>query len=241
MFLSIWKKCCMNIYSVNDNYNISMQGKNKNPNWVKRQIRRAKQYFLDKSPSATSKEGEKSRENWDKISHWVGDPMWNRGIMGATALLSQPAIDYYNHRVDDETRTVSRNRTISKIIAGTLVGMFVVRGPVSKIVDKMTNPEAKSKWGKILLPKNYIDKMRRDSGGLKNYRATISMILALSAMCFTNFLLDAPLTNFFTNYLNKKSGVGKIGADAKTEGINNIDNTNLRPDTEQERKEAGSA
>ena len=230
----------MNITPVG-NTNVSMQGKEKNPNWIKRQIRRVSQKLLDMTPVRTSKESSKSIRNWDKWTYITSDPMWNRGIMGATALLSQPAIDYYNHRVDDETRTVSRNRTISKIIAGTLVGMFVVRGPVSKIVDKMTNPDAKAKWGKILLPKNYIDKMRRDMGGLKNYRATISMILALSAMCFTNFLLDAPLTNFFTNYLNKKSGVGKIGADAKTEGIDNIDNTNLRPDTEQERKEAGSA
>jgi hypothetical protein len=121
--------------------------------------------------------------------------------------------------------------------------MFVVRGPVSKIVDKMTNPDANSKWGKILLPKNYIDKMRRDMGGLKNYRATISMILALSAMCFTNFLLDAPLTNFFTNYLNKKSGVGSQGDRGNIGDINssNFGNTNLIPDTQQGGKEAADA
>ena len=68
----------------------------------------------------------------------LSNPAKNRLIMGATALLTQPAIDYYNHRVDDETRTVSRNRTIAKILAGTTVGI-AVRGSCYKLVEKMTN------------------------------------------------------------------------------------------------------
>ena len=190
----------MNIYTYNNN-EISMHGKGNN--W----FRRVGQWVLDKSPTVTSKEGEKSKEKWDKWSHWVGDPMWNRGIMGATALVTQPTIDYYNHRVDDETRTVSRNRTIAKILAGTAVGMFVVRGPIYKMVKKMTNPNGNGKWDKKLLPKNYIEALKINKNVLKNYRSTLAMALALAAMCVTNFVLDAPLTIMLTNYFNKKSGV----------------------------------
>ena len=201
----------MNINSVNNDYNISMCGKN--PNWFKR----AGQWLLDRTPSHTSKEGEKSLKNWDKWTYITSDPMWNRGIMGATALLTQPAIDYYNHRVDDETRTVSKNRTIAKIVAGTLVGMFVVRGPVYKLVEKMTDTEGTGKYSKALLPKKYLEEISRNKTFLKNYRATLAMTLALGAMCFTNFLLDAPLTIFFTNFLNEKSGVAHKNAKGESE------------------------
>jgi len=197
----------MNITPVNSN-DVSMQGKN-NPNWFKRQIRRVGQKILDMSPSHTSKDDRETIKKWNRTNNWVSDPMWNRGIMGATALLTQPSIDYYNHRVDDETRMVSRNRTIAKIIAGTLVGMFVVRGPVHKMVEKMTDITGKKKYSQWLLPKEFINTLKKNEGALTNYRATLAMLLALAAMCYTNFALDAPLTSMLTNIFNDKAGVGK--------------------------------
>ena len=191
----------MNINPASDNNNISMHGKTRD--W----FRRVGQKLLDKMPSHTSKESKNSVKNWNKATYWVSDPMWNRGILGATALLTQPAIDYYNHRVDDETRTVSRNRTIAKIIAGTLVGMFVVRGPVYKMVEKMTNINGKGKYSKALLPIDYLKQLAENETHLKNYRATLAMSMALGAMCVTNFVLDAPLTIILTNFFNKKSGI----------------------------------
>ena len=202
----------MNITPVNSN-NVSMQGSNKNPNWLKRQIRRVGQKILDMSPTHTSKDDRGSIEKWDKTTNWVSHPMWNRGIMGATAILTQPTIDYYNHRVDDETRTVSRNRTIAKIIAGTLVGMFVVRGPVYKAVEKMTDITGKNKYSKLLLPKAFIQRLMKNNRELTNYRATLAMLMALIAMSVTNFVLDAPLTIMLTNIFNEKSGVGKKKTD----------------------------
>lgn len=195
----------MNIDSVNCNYNVPMQGKRLD--WCKKQIKRAGQIFLDMSPSHTTKENKDSAKKWDKINNICSNPMWNRGIMGVTALVTQPAIDYYNHRVDDETRTVSRNRTISKILAGTLVGMFVVRGPIYKLVEKMTDLKGTKKYSKWLIPDDYLKEMLKNEKYVKNYRSALAMALALAAMSVTNFILDAPLTTFFTNYLNKKSGV----------------------------------
>ena len=196
----------MYIYPVDNN--ISMQRTRKpEPGWIERQIRYVKQKILDISPSHTSKEGANSSRKWNKTSNFAGNPMWNRGIMGATALLSQPAIDYYNKKVDPETRTVSRNRTIAKIVVGTLVGMFAVRGPVYKIVEKMTKIDGVSKYSRALLPKRFINEMKDKPDSLSAYVTVLSALMSLGIMCFTNFLLDAPLTNKFTNYLNKKSGI----------------------------------
>ena len=194
----------MNIHPIN-NSNVSFQGNNRNPNWIKRHIRRFGQKILDMSPSHTSNDTRENIKKWNKTSNWVSHPMWNRGIMGATALLTQPTIDYYNHRVDEETRTISRNRTIAKILAGTLVGMFIVRGPVHKIVTKMTDIESKKKYSHLLLPQKYFKKLRENDAALVNYRSTLSMLLALGAMSITNFILDAPLTIILTNLFNEKT------------------------------------
>ena len=206
----------MNITPVNSNNNVSMQG-----NWWRSLKDKAGQMTINLFREHTAKDSARLREVRNKQNDWMSNPMWNRGIMGATALVTQPAIDYYNHRVDEETRTVSRNRTISKIVAGTLVGMFVVRGPVYKLVEKMTNPIGKSKYSKALIPQKYIEELAKNETYLKNHRATLAMAIALAAMCVTNFVLDAPLTIFFTNFLNEKSGVSK--KTEKKEGEVNYD------------------
>jgi hypothetical protein len=85
--------------------------------------------------------------------------------------------------------------------------MFVVRGPVYKMVEKMTDLTGKGKWAKKLLPKTYIEELTKNPNALKNYRSSVAMALILGVNCITNFVLDAPFTMFLTNYFNKKSGV----------------------------------
>jgi hypothetical protein len=123
--------------------------------------------------------------------------------MGATALVTQPTIDYYNHKVDKETREVSRLRTISKILAGTAVGI-VVRGSCYRVVEKMTNFKDTSRLGKALLPTKFLNELANDVKLLKNYRNALSTTVAVIAMCITNFLIDAPLTVFLTNHFNDR-------------------------------------
>ena len=165
-------------------------------------------------PQQTVKDSNKQLQRWDKWGNLISKPAENRAIMGATALLTQPAIDYYNHKVDEETRTVSRNRTIAKILAGTGVGVFVVRGPIYKAIATMTDPKGKSKYSKSLLPKKYLTELAKNEVFLKNYRSALSMSVALVAMCATNFLLDAPLTAYLTNKFNEKSAQrAKEGSD----------------------------
>ncbi len=193
----------MNIQPINNDYNVSMYGAPKN-NGAKKLWNRLKQKALNTLPNKTFNDDGDKVDKWEKITGYISEPAKNRIIMGATALLTQPAIDYYNHRVDDETRTVSRNRTIAKIIAGTFVGA-IVRGFAHKGVIKMTDINGISKMSKYLITKDLAERMATDEVFLHNFRSAVSTSLALAVMLFTNFLLDAPLTIYLTNKFNSKS------------------------------------
>lgn len=163
------------------------------------------QKCLDRLPSHTQKESERGMEKMRRVDEFISDPMWNRGIMGVSAVLTQPIIDYNNPRVDKETREVSAIRTICKIIAGTTVGMFCVRGPMRNIVKSLTDINGTKRWSKLLLPKSKLVEISKNEKFLKNYRSALAMVMSLGAMMYTNFALDAPLTIFLTNLsLDKK-------------------------------------
>lgn len=191
----------MNIQPIQYNNSVSMQGK-KGSSWTNLK-RRVAQKILDTLPSHTQKESARKIEQWNKFDNWVSKPAQNRAIMGATAIITQPAIDYNNHKVDKETRRVARNRTIAKIIAGTCVGILV-RGSAYEAVAKMTDVNAKSKMSKTLVPKRFLGEIAKNEQFLKNHRCALSNWVAILAMCVTNFVLDAPLTVFLTNKLNEK-------------------------------------
>ena len=182
----------------NDN-SVSMYGWK----WYKNIQKRVKQAALDAGPFHTAKDSQRTREFQDKINNMISHPAWNRAIMGASAIVTQPAIDACNHRVDDETRQVSINRTIAKVAVGTTVGI-AVRDIVYRLTEKMTNVEGTSKFSKALLPKDYVAEIAKNPNYLKNHRSAIAMLVALGVMLFTNFFIDAPLTIFFTNLLNDK-------------------------------------
>lgn len=185
---------------IQPNYNnINMCGSEKNSNFWKR----IQQKALDAIPESTFKDEARRVARWKKYDEGASHPAKNRLIMGVTALATQPTIDYYNHKVDKETREVSRNRTIAKIIAGTLVGI-AVRGSSYELVEKMTNIKGTKKYSKALLPRKHLKDLVKTPKLLKNYRSALSTSLAILAMCITNFAIDAPLTVFLTNYFNEK-------------------------------------
>lgn len=209
----------MNIQSnYSYNYNVSMQGKApKKPGAWNRFTTKVKQKIVDILPQKDFTSDKNKLDKKKNFDSRISRPAENRLIMGATALLTQPVIDYYNHRVDDETRTVSRNRTIAKILAGTTVGI-IVRGSCFKIIEKMTDPKGYSKLSRKLLPSHYISKMATSFKKLSNYRNALSSAVAILVMCFTNFAIDAPLTAYLTNKFNAKSE--KKGLLKGKEGIN---------------------
>ena len=194
----------MNIQN-NNSYNISYGHKRPTPKSdLGRFIDYLKQKTLDFCPKITLYVKDKV-DTFDKCTKDMAHPAINRAIMGVTAIGIQPAIDYYNHRVDEETRTVSRNRTIAKIVAGTAVGI-AVRGTCYELVKKMTDVKGKGKFSRALIPnKDYLRTFLKDGVRLNNYRSALSTAIAILAMCFTNFLIDAPLTVHFTNKLNARS------------------------------------
>ncbi len=196
----------MNIQPIQYN-SVSMQGKKPDRAWDKFK-RRMAQKVIDVLPSHTQKETPRKLEEWNKFDNWVSKPAQNRAIMGATAIITQPAIDYNNHKVDKETRRVARNRTIAKIIAGTCVGILV-RGSVYKAVTSMTNIESKAKFSKALLPKKFLNEIANNKTFLNNHKCALSNFLAILVMCVTNFAIDAPLTVMLTNKLNEKKGEDK--------------------------------
>ena len=192
------------MYVQPNQYNISMNG-NPNPKGkFKAAADKAKQAVLNKLPDYTFNDTKKGAESAKNIDTKISNPALNRLIMGGTAIVTQPVIDYYNHRVDEETREVSRNRTIAKIIAGTTVGILV-RGSAYKLVKEMTNLKGKGKYAKSLIPKTYLRKFVRNPKLLKNYQNALSTTIALLVMCITNFVIDAPLTTFLTNKFNADS------------------------------------
>ncbi len=134
-----------------------------------------------------------------------------RLILGATALMTQPFIDYHNKKVDDETRKVSVARTVAKIIAGTATGFLIRKGCI-KAIDVMSKIPAAGvpKWKTIFTPKGITD---NKTEAFQQYKNAMGTIVALFVMMFTNFLVDAPLTKFLTNLLvqkhNEKSMEGK--------------------------------
>ena len=206
------------MYIQTNSNNIAMTGSvpPKKPNAIRKTLNRIKQKVIDVIPQRDFKEGKNSVENLKGIDNSISNPAINRGIMGVTALVTQPLIDFYNHRVDEETRYVSRNRTIAKALAGMGVGM-AVRGSCFSLVKNMTDLEGKGKYSKALIPEEWISKFLKNEKMLKNYRNALSTGIAICVMLFTNFLLDAPLATLFTNKFNEKYYAKKALEEKKAE------------------------
>lgn len=155
-------------------------------------------------PNITVKKGPLLR-GLNKAGDIMGRPMENRLIMGATAIATQPYIDEHNKRVDKDTARTAKNRTIGKIIAGTSVGCLV-RGLVYKLIDKtMVMDISADRLNNILTPRNsFVPGCRTRKNRMRNYKTTIATIISLVAMLGTNVLIDMPLTNMISNYLNRR-------------------------------------
>ena len=146
----------------------------------------------------------KNSAGYNKLGNALASPHWNRAALGVAAITTQPAFDYFNPKVDKDTATTSALRTIAKISVCTSVG-FCVRGMAYKLADKYVHASQKDGSTiftpkEILKEKNAILKAQK----LKLHKNTLSTVLALGVMLFTNFLLDAPLTTIAANKLIEK-------------------------------------
>ena len=146
----------------------------------------------------------KNSGSYNKIGQKLASPHWNRLALGIAAITTQPAIDYFNPRVDRDTATTAALRTIAKICVCTAVG-FIVRGSAHKLVKKYAHTS--TKYGSTLLtPKAILCEKDpvKQYNMLKIHKNALSTVSALAVMLFTNILLDAPLTTIAANRLISK-------------------------------------
>lgn len=140
---------------------------------------------------------------YNKLGPIISRPDVNRGILGATALLTQPYIDSHNHKVDEETAAVSACRTTGKVLAGTAAGVGV-RSVCCYLVDNCTSIDKNApKWKKWLMPSQKVENEinKRNLDWFKNHKNSLATLLSLGVMLFTNVLIDVPLTNLISNCL----------------------------------------
>lgn len=131
-----------------------------------------------------------------------------RLILGITAMMTQPFIDYYNKDVDENTRKSSTEKTIAKIIVGTFTGV-AIRDLTIKLAKKFTNVDKvtengvtyfkKANKNSFFTPKN-ITNYSKDAND--KYTKAMGTFLATFIMLFTNFIIDAPLTNLLFNKIH---------------------------------------
>lgn len=188
--------------------------------------KKATRFVFEKMPS-----WEVTKGSVLNVIKWSGQHIsspQNRLILGVTALMSQPFIDFYNKRVDEETRKVSAARTCAKILAGTTTG-YLVRYYTIKLVDAFTkNPAvAKNEWQSCMFPR----RVRTTLKGLQQHKLVLGTYIALAVMMFTNFAIDAPLTQLLTNVFVKKikdNEKNKIDKMVQQQNQNNV--SEVKPD-----------
>lgn len=210
----------MYIDSFNEN-SISMQGRA--GDYLKKLGRKAEQKIIGAIPSYTTKDSEKINRDKNKMVSRISEPAMNRLITGIFAIILQPSLDALNSRVDDDTRDVSIKRTFSKALVGMLSGILF-RGLISHNIHRFTNPESKNRLGKILLPKQYLEEIKKNPQYLSNHRNTMSTILALCLMSVTNLVVDAPLTTKLTNKMLSKKIKNKNAKEIETDNKEEVRN-----------------
>ena len=142
--------------------------------------------------------------------------------LGTCAFLIQPVIDLNNKDIDKNTRELSAVRSASKAVIGTATGI-VIRSYCIKFAEKAM--AKKDEAGKVLrdtLGKVEIDPKKvvkifgkMDEKAVQNVPPVLGTFMALGIMMFTNFLIDAPLTNFAMNKISKFMGEKKAEQEVK--------------------------
>ncbi len=133
-----------------------------------------------------------------------------RAALGVSGMVLQPMIDLHNKDVDEQTRKVSANRSFAKALVGATTGIILRAGCMFGVEKALNNEKFADGLAKITAEnssqsavakaKNFI----KNQGGAKKYASVLGTIVALGVMTYTNFSVDAPLTNKLTNFLNRK-------------------------------------
>ncbi len=115
-----------------------------------------------------------------------------RLLVGISGVVMQPWIDLHNNKVDKETRIYSACKNCAKAFVGSITGFFIRKGCI-KFVNHLMDKG-------MLLPEG-ISGMKHYTDKVKNYGGALGTGLAIIIMMFTNFLIDAPLTQLLSSKL----------------------------------------
>lgn len=133
-----------------------------------------------------------------------------RAALGVAAMTFQPIIDLTNKDVDKDTRRISANRSFAKGLVGTATGIAIRSGCMKAIEKGFSNENFTNKIAKYTA-ENFSDEaiekskdFIKNQGGAKKYASVMGTVVALGVMLVTNFLIDAPVTNWLTNRMNEK-------------------------------------
>lgn len=137
----------------------------------------------------------------------------NRLLIGVSALATQPFIDLYNKDTDEKTRLVSCARTIAKHGVGLVTGVAIRAGFIKLAKNySVIGSHGIKPIKKIFTPSNAISDKTH---AYTQYQNTMGTLLATAGMLFSNFLIDAPLTKYYTNVLIKHFGVSNENTNPK--------------------------
>jgi len=141
-----------------------------------------------------------------------------RFATGAAALAFQPIIDLQNKDIDKETRQVSAVRSAAKAVIGTAIGLIVRKGTIKLGENIFAKKDEAGKiireCGAYVLDEEKVHKIFGESikkldlkgeqlqDTVKRIPAAVGTIVGLGVMLFSNFLIDAPLTNLMMDKLN---------------------------------------
>lgn len=136
---------------------------------------------------------------------------WQQRLaLGVSAMVIQPIIDRNNKNLDKETREISAKRSFAKGLVGMTTGIIVRGGCMKGVEIALAKDNMVDKLAKIVTPEKTEEALEKtkdyikNQGGAKQYASVIGTVAALGIMLFTNFLIDAPVTNWLTNKLTKK-------------------------------------
>ena len=134
----------------------------------------------------------------DKHFSWMNDMNGaeQRAIMGATALVLQPPIDYFNPRTDEKTRKFSVMKTVVKTLVGTGVGVAVRYAGIRYAKYLKKKPEKLKSMVKDIEVKKQLTKIMNDKNKTKTFINQLGTLMGVVAVFISNFTIDMPLAKF---------------------------------------------
>jgi len=145
----------------------------------------------------------------DKSFDWMKNinGAQQRAVMGATAIVLQPPIDYYNPNADEKTRNFSTMKTIVKVVVGTLVGVGVRYAGIKYAKSLTKTPERFEKLiekVKDIKIKEKLKDIMKKPHKKEIFENNLGTLMGVIGVLLANFTIDMPLAKFAIEKMSQK-------------------------------------